>query len=63
MRMKTFILNINVLLRDPDTIFSFHDNIVSYKAVVTMTVVGELDLFKKFNDERGRLRLPYFKNR
>jgi PhoH-like ATPase len=48
--MKTFVLDTNVLLHDPDSICSFKDN----KVVIPMTVVEELDSFKKFNDERGR---------
>jgi predicted ribonuclease YlaK len=48
--MKTFVLDTNVLLHDPDSIFSFQDN----KVVIPMTVVEELDSFKKSNDERGR---------
>lgn len=48
--MKTFVLDTNVLLHDPDSIFSFQDN----KGVIPMTVVEELDSFKKSNDERGR---------
>jgi PhoH-like ATPase len=48
--MKTFVLDTNVLLHDPDAIFSFQDN----KVVIPMTVIEELDSFKKLNDERGR---------
>ena len=48
--MKTFILDANVLLHDPEAIFSFADN----KIVIPMTVVEELDSFKNLNDERGR---------
>ena len=48
--MKTFVLDTNVLLHDPDSIFSFKDN----KVVVPMVVIEELDNFKKLNDERGR---------
>jgi PhoH-like ATPase len=47
---KTFVLDTNVLLHDPDSIYSFKDN----KVVIPMTVVEELDSFKKLNDERGR---------
>ncbi|MDR1952268.1 MAG: PhoH family protein [Elusimicrobiota bacterium] len=47
---KTFVLDTNVLLHDPDAMFSFGDN----KVVIPMTVIEELDLFKKLNDERGR---------
>ena len=48
--MKTFVLDTNVLLHDPDSIFSFKDN----KVVIPMIVIEELDTFKKLNDERGR---------
>lgn len=48
--MKTFVLDTNVLLHDPEAIFSFTDN----KVVIPMTVIEELDTFKKLNDERGR---------
>ncbi|MCA6070335.1 MAG: hypothetical protein LE180_04410 [Endomicrobium sp.] len=46
--MKTFILNTNVLPHDSDAVFSFHDD----EALISMTVVEELSLFKKFNDEK-----------
>ncbi|MBN1824036.1 MAG: PhoH family protein [Endomicrobiales bacterium] len=48
--MKTFVLDTNVLLHDPEAIFSFADN----KVVLPMTVIEELDGFKRLNDERGR---------
>ncbi|MCL1972595.1 MAG: PhoH family protein [Endomicrobia bacterium] len=48
--MKTFVLDTNVILHDPDSLFSFKDN----KVVIPMTVIEELDAFKKLNDERGR---------
>ncbi|MDR3125090.1 MAG: PhoH family protein [Endomicrobium sp.] len=48
--MKTFVLDTNVLLYDPDAMFTFDDN----KVVVPMIVIEELDSFKKLNDERGR---------
>lgn len=48
--MKTFVLDTNVLLHDPDSLFSFKDN----KVVLPMVVIEELDNFKKLNDERGR---------
>lgn len=48
--MKTFVLDTNVLLHDPEAVFSFADN----KVVIPMTVIEELDTFKKLNDERGR---------
>ncbi len=50
MSIKSFVLDTNVLLHDPDSIFSFKDN----KVVIPLTVIEELDSFKKYNDERGR---------
>ncbi len=50
MSIKSFVLDTNVLLHDPDSIFSFKDN----KVVIPLTVIEELDTFKKYNDERGR---------
>ncbi|MDR2708873.1 MAG: PhoH family protein [Elusimicrobiota bacterium] len=49
-KIKTFVLDTNVLLHDPDALFSFTDN----KVVIAMTVVEELDSFKRSNDETGR---------
>ena len=48
--MKTFVIDTNVLLHDPEAMFSFGNN----KVVIPMTVIEELDTFKKLNDERGR---------
>jgi len=50
MSAKSFVLDTNVLLHDPDSIFAFKDN----KVVIPLTVIEELDGFKKLNDERGR---------
>ena len=47
---KTFLLDTNVLIHDPDSIFQFE----GAKVVIPMTVVEELDNFKKSNDSRGR---------
>lgn len=47
---KFFVLDTNVLLHNPDSISSFEDNIV----VLPMTVIEELDSFKRHNDELGR---------
>jgi PhoH-like ATPase len=41
-------------LYDPDAMFAFDDNNNDDKAVVLMTVIEELDSFKKLNDKRGR---------
>lgn len=48
--MKTFVLDTNVLLHDPESMFSFGNN----RVVIPMAVIEELDGFKRFNDERGR---------
>ena len=47
---KTFVLDTNVRLHDPNSIFSFKDNDV----VVPIAVIEELDKFKKGLDEIGR---------
>jgi len=47
---KIFVLDTNVLLHNPDALFSFKDNIV----VLPMEVIEELDEFKKDTDEKGR---------
>ena len=47
---KTFVLDTNVLLHDPGSIFSFKDNDV----VIPIAVIEELDKFKKGLDEIGR---------
>jgi len=47
---KFFVLDTNVLLHNSEAISSFSDNVV----VLPMTVIEELDKFKKNNDELGR---------
>ncbi|MHB9075464.1 MAG: PhoH family protein [Desulfobaccales bacterium] len=47
---KTYILDTNVLLHDPDSLFSFEDNAI----VLTLSVVEELDRIKRRSDEVGR---------
>ena len=47
---KYFVLDTNVLLHNPHSITSFGDNTV----VLPMTVIEELDNFKRHNDELGR---------
>ncbi|MBC8209295.1 MAG: PhoH family protein [Desulfobulbaceae bacterium] len=47
---KYFVLDTNVLLHNADAFTSFDDNIV----VLPMTVIEELDGFKRHNDELGR---------
>ncbi len=47
---KYFVLDTNVLLHNADSLTSFADNFV----VLPMTVIEELDKFKRHNDELGR---------
>ncbi len=46
---KTFILDTNVLIHDPEAIMAFSDN----KVVIPMTVIEELDRVKQFRDNIG----------
>ena len=48
--MKTFVLDTNVILHDPMSMFAFHGS----RVVIPMAVIEELDTFKRNNDERGR---------
>ena len=47
---KTFVLDTNVLLHDPQALYRFEDN----DLVIPMTVIEELDRFKKELSETGR---------
>lgn len=47
---KTFVLDTNVLLQDPRSIYSFQE----HDLVIPITVLEELDTFKKNMDETGR---------
>ncbi|MDH3285620.1 MAG: PIN domain-containing protein, partial [Acidobacteriota bacterium] len=47
---KTFVLDANVLLHDPVSLFRFADN----EVVVPVVVIEELDQFKREMTERGR---------
>ena len=47
---KTFVLDTNVILHNPDAITSFADNVV----LLPIEVLEELDKFKRNNDEKGR---------
>jgi PhoH-like ATPase len=49
-KQKYFVLDTNVLLHNADSLTSFSDNHV----VLPMTVIEELDRFKRQNDELGR---------
>ncbi|MBI3551675.1 MAG: PhoH family protein [Elusimicrobia bacterium] len=48
--MKTFVLDTNVILHDPYSMFAFAGS----RVVIPLTVIEELDTFKRNNDERGR---------
>lgn len=48
--IKNFVLDTNVLLYDPQAIFKFADNCL----IIPMTVIEELDRFKKDMNETGR---------
>lgn len=48
--MKTYVLDTNVLLHDPQALFRFEDNNI----VLPLTVVEEIDRFKKEQSETGR---------
>ncbi len=47
---KTFVLDTNVILHDPQALFSFEDN----DLIIPMTVIEEIDRFKKELSETGR---------
>jgi len=46
---KTFVLDTNVLIHDPGAIFHFEHS----RIVIPLSVIEELDNFKRLNDERG----------
>ena len=48
--IKTFVLDTNVLLHNPNALFAFKDN----RVVLALAVIEELDRFKRSNDELGR---------
>ena len=50
MPRKIYILDTNVLLHDPRALFRFQDNLV----IVPITVIEEVDRFKKELSETGR---------
>jgi len=49
-RPKTFVIDTNVLLHNPASLFAFADNHV----VIPMVVLEELDRFKSANNELGQ---------
>ena len=50
MTRKTFVLDTNVLLHDPQSIFKFQDNVV----VIPVTVLEELDTMKRVPGDLGK---------
>ena len=50
MKKKIFVLDTNVLIHNPQSMFSFDENHV----VIPITVIEEVDNFKKGVDEKGR---------
>lgn len=50
MSVKNFVLDTNVLLHDPKSIFSFEDNVVN----IPIVVIEEIDSFKRNANELGR---------
>ena len=46
---KNYVLDANILLRDPHSIFQFADNTV----IIPVGVIGEIDRFKKERTDRG----------
>lgn len=47
---KIFVLDTNILLNDPNSIFKFQDN----EVVIPITCIQEIDKFKREQNERGR---------
>ncbi|MBI4051577.1 MAG: PhoH family protein [Elusimicrobia bacterium] len=47
--VKTFVLDTNVLIHDPEALFQFQRS----RVVLPLAVIEELDHFKHLNDERG----------
>ena len=47
--VKTFVIDTNVLIHDPESLFTFAHS----KVVLPLAVVEELDSFKRMNDDRG----------
>ncbi len=49
-RVKTFILDTNVLIHNPESINSFRES----EIVIPLEVLEELDKLKTFPDQRGK---------
>ena len=47
---KQFVLDTNVLLHNPESLFAFEDN----EVILPIEVIEELDCFKRQGDEKGR---------
>jgi PhoH-like ATPase len=47
---KIFVLDTNILLNDPNSIFAFEEN----EVVIPITCIQEIDKFKRDQNERGR---------
>jgi len=47
---KIYVLDTNVLIHNPKAMFSFQEN----EVVIPITVIEEIDNFKKGLDEKGR---------
>ena len=47
---KVYVLDTNVLIHNPQSLFSFEDN----QVIIPITVIEEIDNFKKGLDEKGR---------
>ena len=58
MEKKIFVLDTNVLIHNPQALFSFQDN----RVVLPIVVIEEIDQFKKGVDEKSRnaLKLVVF---
>jgi PhoH-like ATPase len=50
MMKKIFVLDTNILLNDPESIFAFEDN----EVVIPIVCIEEIDKFKRDQNERGR---------
>ncbi|MES2201541.1 MAG: PhoH family protein [candidate division FCPU426 bacterium] len=48
--IKTFVLDTNVLVHNPQSVFLFKNN----EVIIPLVVIEELDNLKKYQDERGR---------
>ncbi|HQO18396.1 MAG TPA: PIN domain-containing protein, partial [Candidatus Cloacimonas sp.] len=50
MERKIYVLDTNVLIHNPQALFSFEDN----RVVLPIVVIEEIDQFKKGVDEKSR---------